>query len=58
MGFSTTVKMMGMFPRPENVEQRVFTVHQQVFTSGVKYRISMEYGVIEPDDPQYHGPED
>ena len=50
MRFSTTVKMVGIVPRPENVEQGVFT-------SGVKYRISMEYGVIELADHEYRGPE-
>ena len=49
--------MMGMVPRSENVEQRVFTVHQQLFISGAKHRISMEYGVIDIANPEYHGPE-
>jgi len=57
MRFSTTVKTVGIVPRPENVEQGVFSVHQKVFTSGVKYRISMEYGVIELADHEYRGPE-
>jgi len=50
-------KTMGLASRPENAEQWVFSVHQQVFTSGPKYRISMDYGVIDPADHEYRGPE-